>query len=345
MLSSSRGANPGNKKAGGIDMKLNFNLQGAERKTLVQAISEILETKAVYLKTPTYAFSIGEYHLDRYGLLTGADNEELAAALQERGFIAEATEEAQTEATEADTGEEEPAPDETPTAAEEADTGETGAEETEPEITMAQDGDSFTIEMPSTGFDLINLEKLCKLVKSKETLLKAALDTDALPIQHHGDILRFPWWNRMLTSEEVEAYSTLISLICKTAKTKSRITATDSGLPTNPKYAMRCWLLSLGCIGKEYQNSRRTILAKLEGDSSWKNGKPEKAVEETASEAEPEAKTEFEMLMEQLPEGTEIIREYNASENGERRIITNEDGEKRYVVQNEDGYPRLIHKP
>jgi len=70
-------------------MTLNFNLQGAERKNLVNAISEILEAPAVYLKAPTFAYQVSECHIDKNGLLTGADNNELADALRDRGFIAE----------------------------------------------------------------------------------------------------------------------------------------------------------------------------------------------------------------------------------------------------------------
>ena len=70
-------------------MTLTFNLQGAERKPLVAAISEILETKAEYLRTPTYAFQVGGYHIDRNGTVTGEDNFDLATALRNRGFTAE----------------------------------------------------------------------------------------------------------------------------------------------------------------------------------------------------------------------------------------------------------------
>jgi hypothetical protein len=309
-------------------MTLNFNLQGAERKNLVQAISTFLEAPAVYLKTPTYAFQVGEYHIDRHGLVTGADNRELADFLQENGHIAETAEyeaPAEAEAATLDT-----------TVAE----AETGADE----ANVTQDGDTFTIEMPLTGFDPGKLDNLCRMVTSKETLLKAALDTEALPIQQRDDKLRFPWWNRILTGEEVEAYSTLISLLCKTAKEKARVTAKDGGMPINPKYAMRCYLLSLGFIGAEYKDSRRTILSRLEGNSSWKNGRPSAAADDEPA-APVEIKSERELILGQLPEGTKILRMYNAAENGELRVITDEDGEKRYVVTYEDGIPVITHKP
>jgi hypothetical protein len=57
-------------------------------------------------------------------------------------------------------------------------------------------------------------------------------------------------------------------------------------------------------------------------------------------------KSEREMILEQLPEGTQIIKFYQAAENGEQRMVTDENGQKRYVITyDDDGYPCLTHKP
>ena len=40
-------------------MTVYYNAQ--DRKPLVKAISEFTETKAVYMKTPTYAYRIGDF--------------------------------------------------------------------------------------------------------------------------------------------------------------------------------------------------------------------------------------------------------------------------------------------
>jgi len=60
-------------------MKINFN--GAERKLLVAAISQELNAPAKYLRMPTAAYEVGEYHIDKNGMVTGPDNRELVAAL------------------------------------------------------------------------------------------------------------------------------------------------------------------------------------------------------------------------------------------------------------------------
>jgi hypothetical protein len=61
---------PGHEK-GDSKMTINYNLKSAERKPLVAAASEILETKAEYHGVKGgYGYQIGEYHIDRNGVLT-----------------------------------------------------------------------------------------------------------------------------------------------------------------------------------------------------------------------------------------------------------------------------------
>ena len=133
--------------------------------------------------------------------------------------------------------------------------------------------DRLTIEIPLDGFTPEKLDNLSKLVNSKAPLLKASLGTDDLPIKQTTDTLQFPWFKGTIDAEHTEAYATLISLLCKTAIEKKRITAREKDIDGNPKYAMRCFLLSLGFIGDEYKAARKILLSRLEGNSSWKGGK------------------------------------------------------------------------
>lgn len=71
-------------------MKMNYNVNGEKRKRLVQLIAENLGCKAKYLGVPSYAYQVGEYHIDKNGLVT-CDNEtegvkELAEKLMNEGF-------------------------------------------------------------------------------------------------------------------------------------------------------------------------------------------------------------------------------------------------------------------
>lgn len=130
----------------------------------------------------------------------------------------------------------------------------------------------LVIEVPTTGFTPEKLDNLRKLVTAKAPLIKAAIGADDLPIQQNDDTLAFPWFRFTDDSETVKAYSALISLLCKTAIEKHRVTAKEkNSVDGSPKYAMRCFLLSLGFIGAEYKTERKILLSKLSGSSSFKN--------------------------------------------------------------------------
>ena len=73
-------------------MEIKFNCTGAERKKLVQTISEITDENAEYQFMPTCAYSIGTMTVDQEGSLCCDDGTDIDALLQElrkRGFIAE----------------------------------------------------------------------------------------------------------------------------------------------------------------------------------------------------------------------------------------------------------------
>ncbi|GHU82161.1 hypothetical protein FACS1894196_0010 [Clostridia bacterium] len=265
-------------------MKITFNgYQGTERKPLVKAIEELTGRKGKYCMNGDmkYAYDFGgglALHRDGtlidegniFGLLTG---------LAERGFVG--------------TAEEEPAHDE----AAWHDECDAPDDENDPDIDYAYEermaaeiaeqiadapeteSDQLVIEMPLTGFTPEKLDNLAKLVAAKTPLLKAALGAEDLPIQQVGEDggkLRFPWFNFGDTTaydygDKTKAYATLIEKICVATKEKRRVTAKECDVE-NPKYAMRCWLLSLGFIGDEYKVSRKILLANLGGSSSFKGG-------------------------------------------------------------------------
>lgn len=73
-------------------MEIKFNCTGAERKKLVQAISEVTGENAEYQFMPTCAYSIGTMMVDKEGTLHCEDGTDISGLLQElrkRGFIAE----------------------------------------------------------------------------------------------------------------------------------------------------------------------------------------------------------------------------------------------------------------
>lgn len=256
-------------------MKISFNVTGAERKALVAAISQELNTPVKYLGMPTAAYEVGGIHVDKTGMVTGPDNHDLIADLCGLHDFRAISEEYDAYP---DIDQHHPGryadPNVPPTEEmlEHAKAWMEGQPECE-SAECAPCSDRLTIEVPLKDFTPEKLANLSKLVSAKAPLLKAALGADELPIEMTADTLKFPWFSGDVDANLTAAYATLISLLCKTALQKKRVTAKEKILDKNPKYAMRCFLLSLGFIGDEYKTARKILLSGLEGNSSWKNGK------------------------------------------------------------------------
>ncbi len=78
-------------------MIVKINVKGKERKKLVEAISEHLNIPFEYKGTPSFAYEIGEYVVDRVGTLEGPTNDELIHALESKyHFKAERDEQMET---------------------------------------------------------------------------------------------------------------------------------------------------------------------------------------------------------------------------------------------------------
>ena len=119
-------------------------------------------------------------------------------------------------------------------------------------------------------------ENLKKIVASKATLLKQALETDDLSIVELDGKITFPWFTLHGIDGEADAYNRLIIAICKMAKTQKRVTAVEKPIE-NAKFTMRLFLIRLGFIGNEYKTARKILLRNLTGNSSWKSGhRPER---------------------------------------------------------------------
>ncbi len=68
-------------------MELAYHVTGERRKELVKAISQITGMTATYQNAPTFAFTIGNYIVDKNGTLTGESSDALIGELAEQGFI------------------------------------------------------------------------------------------------------------------------------------------------------------------------------------------------------------------------------------------------------------------
>jgi hypothetical protein len=235
-----------------------FNTAGKQRKELVSALSELTNTSSSYLGTPSYAYEVGAYRIDRDGTVTGAYDEKLFATLAQRGFKPEA---AAAEPEAAAMPQEEPEPNLIDTPDQEA---------------SPEDIDRLTVEVPLEGFTPEALDNLTKMTLAKEALLKKALDTEELPIRLTNDTIQFPWF-QLKDLTDAACYTQFIHALCKTAKQKKRVTAKPPAAFENESFAMRIWLIGLGMIGAEYKEARKLMGWYLSGNSAWRYGKPEKA--------------------------------------------------------------------
>lgn len=217
--------------------------KATDRKLLVKAISELTGEKAIYMKTPTYAYKIGDYTVTREGNLEAPDGldaeslQQLKDILESAGYQPEGFEvpEATTE------------------------------DSSEDEIT------GICISMPRSLFTDANLENLKNIIAAKRSLICKALGTDDLPLEITDTKVSFPWFPGQPDPDSVKAYDTFVCKLCEMARNMKRSNATEKPVD-NDKYAFRCFLLRLGFIGAEYKTERKILLKNLTGSSSFKSG-------------------------------------------------------------------------
>lgn len=67
-------------------MTVHYDVPGSARKALANAIGEAIGAYPAYKAAPTFAYIIGDYTLDRQGILTGPHNANLLGCLAEDGY-------------------------------------------------------------------------------------------------------------------------------------------------------------------------------------------------------------------------------------------------------------------
>lgn len=69
-------------------MEIKFNVHGRQRKELVTKLAVYTHQKAEYQYTPTYAYQIGKYTVNKDGILTSSDEipTNLLEYLEQQGF-------------------------------------------------------------------------------------------------------------------------------------------------------------------------------------------------------------------------------------------------------------------
>lgn len=270
-------------------MKVTYNI--TDRKPFVKALEEITGAKAVYMKTPTYAYTVDYFTVTREGNLTFddmADSEEIERVLEQldqRGFHSES---AEYDECLPETDREEPLEDCPPAY---------GVPETEPQVesvgcgcpvdtscearsTDRADRQDLTVAMP---LDKVLVGNLTNLLEAKGGLIKKALGISELPIAISEEQISFPWFSDGLDADTVKAYTNFIAALCKMSREQKRISNTEKAVE-NEKYAFRCFLLRLGFVGEEYKADRKILLKNLAGSSAFKSGAKKEVADDEISE-------------------------------------------------------------
>lgn len=235
-------------------MEIKYNT-GKERKSLVNAVSEILGERAEYLGAPTFGYRISECCIiTREGNLDiddGTDSEEMERLIDElykRGFIAANMAELEL-------------------------IGCTKDDEDEKVGFSIGIPVSKLSDKPCTGEVL---ERFNQIVSSKKALFQKALGTThELETALDIDTLWFDWFDSMIDNEHMEIYSEFIKAVYKMAENAVRVTAKEKPIE-NEKFAMRTFLNRIGLLGKEYKPLRKELMKNLSGDGAFRYGRPDK---------------------------------------------------------------------
>ena len=247
----------------------------AERREMVQAISERLGSPAVYLRTPTCAYRIGGLTVERDGSIISDDDallEALRPMLIERGWLTDA----------------------------EASVTKTEPTEQDSEITQME------LSFPVEDWTVPQLNNLLRTLYSNQTILRRMMLSDALYIDRQlverlsevptetladfealladglatGLLKGCRIQDGRFTLETVQddrdparwqVYATLLCAILEHAKAAKRVFLRADADPVNEKYRGNSFLMRLGFGGPEHKPLRRVLLGHLNGYAAFRS--------------------------------------------------------------------------
>ncbi len=173
---------------------------------------------------------------------------------------------------------------------------------------------TFEVAVPMDAHTGITLRNLVNMIYSKQALIKKALvvtedivgdnfsnrinevrietledfktaigdmpekSCSGIAFDFDANTITFKFLEGEVNPEKVEAYTQLVALLNQNAKilkyASAKVKDTD-----NDKFAFRVFLIRLGMVGDEYKMTRKVLLEKLDGNSAFRSGKPEKKTE------------------------------------------------------------------
>lgn len=245
----------------------------AERREMVQAISERLGSPAVYLRTPTCAYRIGGLTVERDGSIISDDDallEALRPMLIERGWLTDA----------------------------EASVTKTEPTEQDSEITQME------LSFPVEDWTVPQLKNFLHTLYSNQHILRRMMQSDALYIDRQmmerldeaqtpadlearladglatGLLKGCRIQDGRFTLEAIQddrdparwqVYATLLCAILEHAKAAKRVFLRADADPENEKYRGNSFLMRLGFGGPEHKPLRRVLLGHLNGYAAFRS--------------------------------------------------------------------------
>ena len=245
----------------------------AERREMVQAISERLGSPAVYLRTPTCAYRIGGLTVERDGSIISDDDallEALRPMLIERGWLTDAK----------------------------ASVTKTEPTEQDSEITQME------LSFPVEDWTVPQLKNFLHTLYSNQHILRRMMQSDALYIDRQmmerldeaqtpadleaqladglatGLLKGCRIQDGRFTLETIQddrdparwqVYATLLGAILEHAKAAKRVFLRADADPMNEKYRANSFLMRLGFGGPEHKPLRRVLLGHLNGYAAFRS--------------------------------------------------------------------------
>ena len=246
-----------------------------ERKQIIKALGEHFGVDPKYMGVPSFTYQIetaeGTYTIDRAGKITTYEGNEVELETLLNGRIEEETVESTT----------------------------------------------FEVSVPMDGHSGTSLRNLVNIIYSKQNLIKKSLgltiniieDDFCIAVnkakyetlegfktaieslgEEHCPGIAFNFANKIITfkffegetsPEKIQAYTQFIELLNQSTKTLRHASA-KANETDNDKFDFRVFLIRLSMVGDEYKVTRKVLLKNLEGNSAFKNGKPEKLVDKDA---------------------------------------------------------------
>ena len=283
-----------------------------DRKALVKAIAEELHTEARYLRTPTYAYEVGDFTVDRDGNIVGDDFTPLMGFLLRNGYITEDALAAQAEDAEAATEDaeapiEQPAGE--PVGEPAADTTEGADSDTDSEepTSMLSNIDEQTITIPAPDITVEQLRNLTYTLYSRQYILNLMTggQTIAIPLEliealqealpaSPEDFTALLDSHRELGMKGFDFRDGQFSLTFPFYETEPTKWTTFAGLQGRillaareatrvfpeliqpeeeaEKYTAHIWLQRMGYKGSEMKEQRNILLKHLHGYCAFSNG-------------------------------------------------------------------------